>query len=249
MEYLTVREAAEKWNISPRMVQQFCVTGRIPGAQKFGKSWAIPAATEKPQAARSLPEQGTTGLLERANLMPLMNTPFQPGHCLEAVEAMEPGPRRDIARAEYHYFTAQPEKAAKETEPYLTSLDVGARLSACLIYAYANLSIHQIQHARFALNEAQRALAAGGETAPHLRAAGPLWRRPPPSCSTCPCRLTCPPLRNFCPCSPPACGPSPSTSRPTTSISNRTTPRAWASWRRPWLWGRRSTPSPPSTCT
>ena len=172
MEYLTVREAAEKWNISPRMVQQFCVTGRIPGAQKFGKSWAIPAATEKPQAARSLPEQGTAGLLERANLMPLMNTPFQPGHCLEAVEAMEPGPRRDIARAEYHYFTAQPEKAAKETEPYLTSPDVGARLSACLIYAYANLSIHQIQHARFALNEAQRALAAGGETAPHLRAAG-----------------------------------------------------------------------------
>ena len=32
MEYLTVRETAEKWKISPRMVQQFCTAGRIPGA-------------------------------------------------------------------------------------------------------------------------------------------------------------------------------------------------------------------------
>ena len=43
MEYLTVRETAEKWNLSPRMVQQLCTAGRIPDAQKFGKSWAIPA--------------------------------------------------------------------------------------------------------------------------------------------------------------------------------------------------------------
>ena len=49
MEYLTVRETAEKWKISPRMVQQFCTAGRIPGAQKFGTAWAIPAAAEKPQ--------------------------------------------------------------------------------------------------------------------------------------------------------------------------------------------------------
>ena len=52
MEYLTVRETAEKWKISPRMVQQFCTAGRIPGAQKFGTAWAIPAAAEKPQDPR-----------------------------------------------------------------------------------------------------------------------------------------------------------------------------------------------------
>ena len=34
MEYLTVRETAEKWNLAPRMVQQFCIDGRIPGAHK-----------------------------------------------------------------------------------------------------------------------------------------------------------------------------------------------------------------------
>ena len=176
MEYLTVRETAQKWNISPRMVQLLCTAGRIPGAQKFGTSWAIPAAAEKPRDLRSAAVRekmaAPAGLLDHTNLMPLMNTPFQPGACLAAVEAMEAGPRRDIARAEYYYFTGQPEQAARAVGSYLTSPDMGARLSACLIYAYANLSLHQIQHARFALDEMQKFFAAGVEKAPYLRAAG-----------------------------------------------------------------------------
>ena len=105
MEYLTVRETAKKWNISTRMVQQLCTAGRIPGAQKFGTAWAIPANAEKPQDPRLVPKQKAApaaGLLDHTNLMPLMNTPFQPGKCLAAVEAMEDGPQRDIAQAEYY---------------------------------------------------------------------------------------------------------------------------------------------------
>ena len=175
MEYLTVREAAEKWNISPRMVQQFCVTGRIPGAQKFGRAWAVPADAEKPQDPRFARKRETQAQITAApdytNLMPLMNTPFQPGHCLAAVKSMEEGPQRDIAWAEYYYFMGQAEKAARAAGEYLTSPDTGARLSACLIYAYANLTLHQIQHARFALNEVQMLLAAKGEHDPQLKAA------------------------------------------------------------------------------
>ena len=36
MEYLTAQEIADKWNLSKRMVQQFCIDGRIPGAQTLG---------------------------------------------------------------------------------------------------------------------------------------------------------------------------------------------------------------------
>ena len=175
MEYLTVRETAKKWNLSIRMVQQFCIAGRIPGAQKFGNSWAIPADAEKPKDPWFVPKQEAapaSGLLDHTCLMPLMNTPFQPGSCLAAVEAMEDGPQRDIAQAEYYYFTGQPEQAARAASAYLTSPDAGARLSACLIYAYANLPLRQTQHTRFALDEIQKFLAAGGETAPQLRAAG-----------------------------------------------------------------------------
>ena len=81
------------------------------------------------------------------------------------------GPQRDIAMAEYHYFSGRPEAAVKEAEPYLTSSDMGARLSACLIYAYANLSIGQIQRARFALGELNASLAAAGEQSDQFRAA------------------------------------------------------------------------------
>lgn len=122
MDYLTVRETAKKWNLSPRMVQQFCTAGRIPGARKFGSAWAIPAAAEKPQDPRLVPKQEpAAGLLDHTNLMPLMNTPFQPGKCLAAVEAMEPGPRRDIAQAEYYYFTGRPEQAARAAGAFMAA--------------------------------------------------------------------------------------------------------------------------------
>lgn len=46
--FLTIKEVAEKWNITPRRVQILCVEGKIPGASKFGRAWAIPQDAEKP---------------------------------------------------------------------------------------------------------------------------------------------------------------------------------------------------------
>lgn len=50
--YLEVNEIAEKWNISTRRVQIMCADGLIPGAVKFGRSWAIPEDVEKPADGR-----------------------------------------------------------------------------------------------------------------------------------------------------------------------------------------------------
>lgn len=52
MEYMTIQVASEKWGISERRVQTLCMTGRLDGAQKFGRQWAIPADIEKPVDAR-----------------------------------------------------------------------------------------------------------------------------------------------------------------------------------------------------
>ena len=172
MEYLTAQEIADRWNLSKRTVQQLCAAGRIPGARKFTRSWAIPADAEKPGDPRRVQQRenptsvqpAPNRMLEIGMLMPLMNTPFPPGRCREAAEAMAAGAQRDIALAEYHYFTGEPETAAREAEPYLHSADPGARLSACLLYAYANLSLGRIQRARFALGELNAALAQGGKS-------------------------------------------------------------------------------------
>jgi len=48
VHFLTAKEAAERWGITERRVCKLCAENRIPGAVKFGWSWAIPADTEKP---------------------------------------------------------------------------------------------------------------------------------------------------------------------------------------------------------
>ena len=52
MEYLTTVEMSEKWNITSRRIGVLCAEGRIDGAIKKGKTWLIPADTEKPADAR-----------------------------------------------------------------------------------------------------------------------------------------------------------------------------------------------------
>ena len=51
-DYMTVKEAAEKWGITPRRVQLLCVQGRIQGAAKYASVWAIPKDAEKPKDER-----------------------------------------------------------------------------------------------------------------------------------------------------------------------------------------------------
>jgi hypothetical protein len=46
--YLTIRELAERWNLSVRRVQTMCFNGDIPGAIRFGNVWAIPDTVERP---------------------------------------------------------------------------------------------------------------------------------------------------------------------------------------------------------
>ena len=52
MKYLSTFEVAEKWGISPRRVGILCNNDRIPGAQRAGSRWIIPADAEKPTDAR-----------------------------------------------------------------------------------------------------------------------------------------------------------------------------------------------------
>lgn len=54
MEYITVKEAAERWNISVRRVRMLCNDKRVDGAVRQGWSWLIPDEATKPIDGRSL---------------------------------------------------------------------------------------------------------------------------------------------------------------------------------------------------
>ena len=44
MDYMTLREASEKWGVSSRQINYYCVEGRIPGAVKMAGVWLLPKA-------------------------------------------------------------------------------------------------------------------------------------------------------------------------------------------------------------
>ena len=46
--YMSAREASYKWGVSESRVHKLCQAGRIPGLERFGRSWVIPADVQKP---------------------------------------------------------------------------------------------------------------------------------------------------------------------------------------------------------
>lgn len=47
--YMTTKQAAEKWGVSIRQVQNYCKKGIIPNVVKVGTNYLIPNDTAKPQ--------------------------------------------------------------------------------------------------------------------------------------------------------------------------------------------------------
>ncbi len=171
MEYLSVKETAKKWDISERYVQRYCTEGRIEGATKYGNAWMIPADAERPadkrkvkSAAVTEEEENPTPALRLA--MPLLNTPYKLGHCMDSIVNMEDKDTRSIALAEYYYFSGQSAKASDIAEEYITHADLALRLSACWIYAYANLALDRIPRARQAMHQVQNTVANLEENTP-----------------------------------------------------------------------------------
>ena len=63
MQYLSVAEMANRWNVSERSVRNYCAQARVPGAFLSGKTWNIPENASKPERANKKPTKPTT-LLE-----------------------------------------------------------------------------------------------------------------------------------------------------------------------------------------
>ena len=53
MDYMTLKEASEKWGVYHRWIHYYCSAGRIPGAEKKGTVWLIPKEAKKPIDGRT----------------------------------------------------------------------------------------------------------------------------------------------------------------------------------------------------
>ena len=52
MDYITTIEMSKIWGISSRRISLLCSQGRVPGAEKKGKTWLIPKDAVKPTDPR-----------------------------------------------------------------------------------------------------------------------------------------------------------------------------------------------------
>ncbi len=50
---ITAKEAAEKWGVTPRRVQDLCKRGEIKGASQFQRVWMVPADAEYPDKKKA----------------------------------------------------------------------------------------------------------------------------------------------------------------------------------------------------
>lgn len=62
---MTVKQAAEKWQISDRRVRVLCENGQIDGAYRIGKIWYIPKLADKPVDGRIKAKESLISLIEK----------------------------------------------------------------------------------------------------------------------------------------------------------------------------------------
>lgn len=76
MKMITAQEAAKKWEISIRRVQDYCKKDKIPGAERFGNSWMIPENATRPVDGRTRAAQKNSMPGRDADLPLPRRTPF-----------------------------------------------------------------------------------------------------------------------------------------------------------------------------
>ena len=91
-------------------------------------------------------------------ILPLVGSAFQPGKAAEAIEKIEDKELAQIAQGEYYFFSAQAEKCVETVKDYLDHDDVMLRLSADMLYTFANLTLGNPQAAQCTREDVQQCL-------------------------------------------------------------------------------------------
>ncbi len=180
-EYETVQETADRLGVTIRAVQKWAARGRIPGAVKSGRSWKIPKNAVVLESVLSVyAERATNGITDLHQnspfriAMPLLNSSYPIGKCMEYINTIPDPDDRNIALAEYYFFSGRSEDATKVVEPYLDSHDLSLHFSANLICGFANLSSGHTHLTRFAMRNLQEQVRKGlrSDAPPQLHAIG-----------------------------------------------------------------------------
>lgn len=110
--------------------------------------------------------------MSKCTMLPLLNSAFEPGKALETVEKFEDTDVRNIAMAELYYFTGRAKECCEIAEHYLEEETMELRLSACMLYGYANLTLGREEESKRGLCGIQECsdIIMSGNTSKRLQA-------------------------------------------------------------------------------
>lgn len=95
---------------------------------------------------------------KKRTVLPLVGSAFEPGGAKEAIEKIQDKELSEIAQAELYYFSAQAENCVKIVENYLSSEDIMLRLSADMLYTFANLTLGNAKEAQSSREDVYKCL-------------------------------------------------------------------------------------------
>lgn len=124
MQYITAAQAAEKWGLTVRRVQDLCRNHQIHGAVRWGRDWMIPNDAHRPADRRK--KVNTVQVADNVQLprknpaIIFSNLYHQPGSAEQVAESLENRPEAaQLFRAQVAYFRGEFETACALVETLL----------------------------------------------------------------------------------------------------------------------------------
>lgn len=117
MKYISVKQAAEKWGVTPRRIQDLCKQGRNPGAQLWERTWMLPEDAAYPAPRK---QEGPLPMPRKSCFLTMTDLCCAPGTADRAAEALEGQPEaRALFEAEIAYSRGWIEKVYEKAQYFL----------------------------------------------------------------------------------------------------------------------------------
>ncbi len=157
MQFESAKQAAERLNVTVRAIQKWAKEGRIPEAYFDNRVWWIPKDFTEPL------QKGEVKIIPaiKRYQLPLLRSSFEVGKAKEFINSISDPDDRNIALAEYYYYTGNAEEAAQLLEPYFDSDDDSLRYSANVMCTFANIFRGHIHLATFFSERVSKELEEG----------------------------------------------------------------------------------------
>lgn len=122
MYRITVKEAAEKWGVTVRRVQDLCKRGEIQGALRWGRTWVIPVDASYPAGKSSNKVGPNLPMPRKSPFLDMTDLYNAPGSADKSISVLESNPEaKELLAAEIAYSRGEIDKVYEHGQYFLSA--------------------------------------------------------------------------------------------------------------------------------